>query len=325
MYLNSIFELTLVLDSEKFRKELSRAYDKMVSSGEDEYVDRSLAPKGITVTFRDSQYKKKVKLTINTAWVLDSDKPDPDKLSRKLEKRVDEYFGSKYGLNDFSLSGMILAANIDVGNHEMVSAYKKVLQRIGRVKGFSRPSDSWPDDDVSLYLEGNSNGISFLAYDLEGLLRGRLKESDTERKQIKDIAKKAEGLLRAEVRLTKPKAIQAYTNEASISKQIADLLNKSEYIFLDTFQRVVPIGDFHKKEKAVEIVRQKVKDMSLRRRMLRLLDLMPEKKSLLLAQKALNCRRIDDVMDMFGAIGLSPITISKRSDVKYLKSLYDFL
>ena len=59
--------------------------------------------------------------------------------------------------------------------------------------------------------------------------------------------------------------------------------------------------------------------------MLRLITLIPEKKSLLLAQKALNYRRIDDIMKAFEKINLSPITISKRQDVKYLENLYFYL
>ena len=59
--------------------------------------------------------------------------------------------------------------------------------------------------------------------------------------------------------------------------------------------------------------------------MLRLVELIPEKKSLLLAQKALNYRRIDDVMDMFAAIDLSPAIISKRQDIKKLDNLYKYM
>ena len=46
--------------------------------------------------------------------------------------------------------------------------------------------------------------------------------------------------------------------------------------------------------------------------MLKLIDLIPEKKSLLLAQKALNSRKVYDVMEGFAKIGVSPVTISKR-------------
>ena len=85
---------------------------------------------------------------------------------------------------------------------------------------------------------------------------------------------------------------------------------------------VVPFGDFYKKDRAVEIIRENVAYLKTRRRMLRLVALIPEKKSLLLAQKALNYRRIDEVMEAFSDIEVSPVTISKRHNIKKLDNLY---
>ena len=64
---------------------------------------------------------------------------------------------------------------------------------------------------------------------------------------------------------------------------------------------------------------KEVTDTVLRRKMLRLLTLIPEKKSLYLAQMAMSCRNIEKVMDMFAKINVSPVTISKRHEIKYLK------
>ena len=119
--------------------------------------------------------------------------------------------------------------------------------------------------------------------------------------------------------------MRAYTYENNTSKQLAVLLENSQNIFLATFARVVPFGCFYKKYTAIEIIQRNVKNMAIRRRMLQLVTLIPEKKSLLLAQKALNYRRIDDVMETFAKINVSPITISNRHDVKHLKSLYFYL
>ncbi len=62
----------------------------------------------------------------------------------------------------------------------------------------------------------------------------------------------------------------------------------------------------------------------MRRRMLRLLTLIPEKKSLHLAQKAMNCRDTEKVMMAFTKINLSPVTISKRHEVKHLENVYSY-
>ena len=89
--------------------------------------------------------------------------------------------------------------------------------------------------------------------------------------------------------------------------------------------KIIPNGDFYKKNKAVEIVEANVAKGSMRRKMLRLIELIPKKKSLHLAQKALNGRDVESVMTEFYKLRLSPVTISKRQEIKYLKNLYDYL
>jgi hypothetical protein len=202
-------------------------------------------------------------------------------------------------------------------------AYIKVLRRIGKVKGFSK--DNVTGGNIGFCLRGNSNGIDFAVCDLEGLLRERVKEAGAGRKQLKIMAKESEGILQIEVRLKKVKAIRAHTDETAASKQIADLSENIEGIFLKTFARIIPFGDFCKKGKAAEIISEKVSDARLRRRRLRLLDLIPEKRSLLSAQKALNCRSIGDVTDAFTYAGVSPVTIGKRMKSEHLENLYSYL
>lgn len=327
MYFNQIFELSMVLDNEKFQRVLSRAYSKAnyLDKDEKEYIDSSLEAKGIIVTYRGSQYKKKIKLIVNPRLMSDCDKPDLDKIVRKLEKRIDEYFDHKYQIEDFMLSRMILYADIDVHNRESVSAYLKVFQRIGKVKGFSPLDYDCFDDIDNFCLEGNSNGIEFLLYNMEDYAARRYKDAGTERKKLKRMIKETEGILRAEVSLTKPKAIRDYTDAVEVKEQIEELSEKCQDVFLDSFTRIIPYGDSYKKNKAVEIIRSEIEDSVLRRKMLRLVALIPEKKSLYLAQKAMNCRNIEKLMDEFAKINVSPVTISKRQEVKCLKNIYKYL
>ncbi len=327
MRINQIFELSMVLDNDKFQKVLNRAYSKAayLDNNGKEYIDRSLESKGIVVTYQDSQYKKKVKLIVNSKLLLDCDNPDPDKIARKLEKRIGEYFDHKYQIEDFTLSGMILSKDIDVHNQENVLAYLKVLQRIGKVKGFSPSSYDCFDDIDSFCLDGNSNGIDFLLYDLESYVEKRYREVKIDRKKLKWMLKESEGILRAEVRLTKPKAIRAYTDAVEVDRQIVKLSEKCQDIFLDIFTRIIPYGDFYKKNKAVELIRREVEDSTLRRKMLRLVALIPEKKSLYLALKAMKCRDIERVMKAFARVNVAPVTISKRQEEKYLKNIYEDL
>lgn len=220
---------------------------------------------------------------------------------------------------------MVLMTDINVGSQEKVSAYIKVLQRIGRVKGFSPANYEGIDESISFCLEGNRNGMEFLLYDLAGVIVKRRRNTVTSPKDLKSILEKSEGILRVEVRLTKSKAIRVYTDETKITEQVIELSKRAGDVFLDTLTHIVPFGDFYKKEKAVEIIRSRVTNTILRRRILHLLMLIPEKKSLLLAQKALNYRNIDKVMAAFEEISVSPVTITKRHDVKHLKCFYTYL
>ena len=106
MFLQSTYHLTLILDSEKFTKIFDRSYSTLECYDEDVFADDTFASKGFTVLYHDSQYKKKIKLIVNPCRLLDTDKPDPDKLIRKLEKRISGYFNNKYQLDDFELTGM---------------------------------------------------------------------------------------------------------------------------------------------------------------------------------------------------------------------------
>ena len=327
MNLNQILELSMVLDNKRFHQVFKHIYNKKgyMKKKEDEYIDKSLEEKGITVVYSDSQYKKKIKLFVNIGRLLNGCEFDPDKVARKLNKRIGEYFDFKYKLDDFILSGMRLVVDINVGSRENVQAYLKVFRRIGRVKGFSPVSYECFEDVDCFCLDGNSSGVEFMSYDLVGSYRKQLKEGDTGRKRFKGLIKESEGILRTEVRLAKTKAVRVYAGEKDIFRQIINLSEKRKDIFLEIFVRIIPFGDFYKKGKAEEIIWREIKDARLRRRMLRLVELIPEKKSLYLAQKAMECRNMEKVMEAFAKINLSSVTISKRQEVKHLKNIYEYL
>lgn len=324
MYTKQLFELSMVLDNERFQKALNRAYKKAgyLDGGNEEYIDQSVASKGITVMFHDSQYKKKIKLLVDWGRIAGGNEKDSDRPIQKFHKRIGEYFDFRYGMEDFILSGTALMVDIDVHSRENVSAYLKVLRRIGRVKGFSQSDYDCFKNVDSFCLDGNSNHIKFWLYDLEGLLTDQLENDGTDQKYLKSFCKDAKGIIMAEVRLTKPMAVREYTDAYDVSGQITELAEKSRDIFLDVFTQIIPYGDYYKKDKAEELVRRNVDDSVLRRRMLRLLALIPEKKSLYLAQKAMNCRNVEKIMEEFSRINLSPVVISKRHNVKHLTNLY---
>ena len=258
MVLNQTFELSLILDTDPFQRIFTTkaSYLKEVEL-DGEYIDPSLAEKGITVVCRASKYKKKVRVLANAGMVVD-DPSNTDKLIRKLDKRIATYFNHEYTLDDFTLSGVTLTLDINVGSHTNVSDYLKVLQRIGKVKGFSPVDYDCFDSKASFCLSGNSNDIDFLLYDLEAATVGQLRNADAGRKQLQSASMQTKGILRAEVKLTKPKAVREYADAVSVPDQIAEMMGNSTDAFMDTFARVVPFGDFHKMDAAVAIIRSEV-------------------------------------------------------------------
>lgn len=327
MHINQTFELSMTLDSTGFHKIFDKVNDRSdcIEKNGDEYIDHTLDSKGLTVIYRNSQYSKKVKVLVNSGASSKWSISDPDKFIRKLDKRIREYFGFKYKLDDFNLSGMTVVADINVGDSRMVSSYLKVLRRIGKVKGFSPVSYDCFDKNTSFCLEGNSNSTDFMVYDLKSTFVNQLKQTSLKRKELKLLVEGSVGVLRSEVRLMKPKAIRTYARASDVSGQIKELMKKCEDVFMDTFTWIIPFGEFYKKDKAIEIVCREVQDSVMRRKMLRLLTLIPEKKSLYLAQKAMNCRNIEKVMDAFAKINVSPVTISKRHEIKHLECIYKYL
>ena len=215
-------------------------------------------------------------------------------------------------MGDFKLTRIDFTVNINVGDRKSVPAYIKVLHNIGKVKGFGAKYDKNDveiDTDLSFDLKGNSNDIEFTAYDKEAVSK----------------QEEAKGILRVEVRLKKQKAIGKYTDETVASKQIKNLAANSRDIFLDTFTHIVPCGNYYKKKEAVKLIEDNISKQKHREKMLRLIELVPKKKSLYLAQKEMNDRNIDKIMEIFAEINVSPVTISKRQKISSLKNLYSYL
>ena len=205
MVINQLMELSMIVDTAPFHR-IFNAKTSYLKELDDEYLDTSLAAKGITVIYRDSRYKKRVRILVNAGMVVDHPS-NTDKLLRKLGKRISEYFDHKYKLDDFTLSGVTLTLDIAIGSRERVFDYLKVLQRVGKVKGFSPVSYNCFDSKASFCLSGNSNAIDFLLYDLEQSLTDQLQDSGMGHKKIKSVSSHTQGILRAEVKLTKPKAV----------------------------------------------------------------------------------------------------------------------
>jgi len=340
------FELTLETNAKNFSYLLSRAY-KMAKKDHhrvghstrytpyDVRVDDALASEGIMIEYHAHDFRKSIKLRVNPSGVLGGSdlklwKPsnrNVEELIERLNEHIDDYFGSSYTLDDLILSRVEFTANLDVGK-ENVPTYIRLMHKIGRVKGFTPKYNvlDYATGDIkkerSFDMEGKTSGIEFTVYD---------KEADLKDKGKKEKSKKAEGILRAEVRLKKRKAVQAvmrkFSNPDTLTteEQIALVSKNCKQIFGATFAAIVPYGDFYKLKDAEQLVSGSNLKAKRKDKMLRLLRLIPEKKSLHLAFKELNVRDKDAVLVWFAELNVSPITISKREDISRLKNIYDYL
>jgi hypothetical protein len=118
--------------------------------------------------------------------------------------------------------------------------------------------------------------------------------------------------------------IRTLTGAFDTYEQIKAIAEKGARIFMETFVHIIPPGDFYKKPKAEKLIREQVTDWKMMSKMLRMLTLIPEKKSLRLAEKAFDYRKVNGIMAAFAEINVSPVTIGKRHNIKKLDSLYSF-
>lgn len=64
MVINQTFELSMILDTDRFQRVLTSKAGNLKELDE-EYLDTSLAAKGISIIYRDSRYKKRVRALVN--------------------------------------------------------------------------------------------------------------------------------------------------------------------------------------------------------------------------------------------------------------------
>lgn len=116
MYINEIFELTRAVNGDEFDRLFARVKDNLEEEEGEEYADRSLSHKGLTVVYRKSQYKKKVRLVINTAVMIGERLFDPWDALQKLNRRVRKYFGGQLSLEAFTATGVTMTADLPIGD-----------------------------------------------------------------------------------------------------------------------------------------------------------------------------------------------------------------
>jgi hypothetical protein len=275
----------------------------------------------VTLWECDNGYRLTKKLVVNPTRLLGGDdcvklwKPTGKNITKmlcKLERQIKDHYNPDYTIKNFELSRCDFTVNIDVGSQKAVAAYIQVLHKIGKATGFT-PSFDEEDYAGRIYKERSfdlthAGGIEFSAYN-------KLKQSKQNR---------AKNILRIEVRLKKRKVIRKHTKKAETAERIKDLAKQSEAIFMDTFRKIVPRGDYYTMAQAEKRIADGVPYRKQREKMMCLLEL-TRKKSLHIALKETSEKNHERVIAKFAEIDVSPITLKKKYGVKFLMSLYKFL
>lgn len=180
-------------------------------------VDESLGSNGITIEYHNYEYQKLIKIIANPSKVLGgNDLKLWEPSIRNIEEFIDllnehleDYFDSEYELNDFLLTRIDFTSNLKVGK-QLVPEYINAMHKLGKVKKFKPKFDkafysTHPNfKETSFDLVGKTNHVEFTIYD---------KESDFTNHEKHDLAKKAKGILRTEVRLAKRPSIEETLSE----------------------------------------------------------------------------------------------------------------
>lgn len=340
------FELAKEVDSKCFNNLLPSAYKKAKKNKNrvgystkhttgDVRIDDRFSSDGITIEYHSYEFRKMIKLCINPSKVLGGNdlklwEPslyNTELLIDEISECIEDYFDCLFDINDFDLTRVDFTSNVNVGKKN-VKAYIAFLHKIGKVKNFvpkynrADYKNGRIDKEDSFDLKGKTNFIEFTAYD---------KEADLKKKEKYDKAEKAKGILRLEVRLTKRKAIKnaledlTRCSDFTTEEELEIIVGNCYKIFTKWMAAIVPFGDSYKLKKAIELVEESNVKLKRKEKMISLIQLIPKKKSLYLAIKELNIRDTNEILCWFAKIGVSPITISKREKINYLKNLYDMI
>ena len=337
-------EFTLETNYKNFNFLLSCAYKKAKGhhrlgpstkyKSQNVKVDESLGSKGITIEYHNYEYKKMIKIIANPSKVLGGNDikiwaPNIYNIESFLDllnDHITEYFDYDYDINTFKLTRIDFTANLETGKKK-VPEYISLMHKLGKVKGFSPKytksdyASSRSNKETSFDLKGKTNNIEFTIYD---------KEADLIKQNKSKLAEKAKGILRIEIRLTKRPAIKNalanYTRDNNLTpeEEFTLLALNSQQIFFEWFVKVIPYGNFYSLKKAETLILNSELKKSKKEKMLRLINLIPTKKSLYLAIKELNTRNFDELLLCFATLNVSPITISKHKKITFLPNLYDY-
>lgn len=143
----------------------------------------------------------------------------------------------------------------------------------------------------------------------------------------------AAGILRIELRLTRPKSVLEHTPGCSDNKQrIEHCIRFSRQEILSIVRQLVPDGNYYTMKKAQKIITKSVTNKKLRERMITMLWLARKYSSIRLAKKEMfkaypkmKHEYFNMMMEEFSNIEVNVITLRKNFNAQYISSIFLYL
>lgn len=329
-------ELRMYLDPQNYEMLYSKLYN--LSRGNNRVEKDDFATyfycfrgQGIELRMREEKYRQylAVKLSLNC---LQNGKESVELIKHEdipnaldtANSKLTSLLGEGYSLERFELWRVDFCVNLNVESQENVTAYIDQMYKTQFKKAYKTRGLKKPKINKELGFTAIKDADSEIAvYDKYQVL---LSHNDSQAEQAKNI-------LRVEFRLLNRRTVDKYIKESGVRNKIMRAAVESENIIVGFMERFCMNADYYKFKKAKKIVSSFVEsDKKLEGRMLRMLELTARlhgvhlaKKALMNEDKKLSHRYFTKMMEGFSEIGVNVVTLGKKSEVKYLPSLFRYL
>lgn len=331
------FELRLEVKPCEIRKIRDWLYSKSIPIKK--YDDGTLnvlsyANRGVRIKFIPNNYKPHFAFIINLREVLENgnlvdliDPVDVEEAINQVNGMIVNFFGVCHNIDTLKLCRIDCCVNISVGSQEAVDTYLKLLNyKLGNAKGYKVKNINSPNRYCKneFRAENGKSGIVLSIYNKMAQLLSINRKAEAER---------AEGILRLEVQLKRHSTItQLLSQELSNSEIIKRAVLHSREIISMVLFKVIPRGNYHKLDDAIELVNCNIARKKMRQRMIRLLEFSSKLHSISLAKdklfsedKKLSEGYYRDMLAEFSDLNLNIVTLGRRCKFSYLKGLGEFI
>lgn len=287
--------------------------------------------RGIRVTLKKTKISGCYEFVLSLNDLLGTDDKsrliEPVKLQEALDiadRMLVGEFGEGYSIDELELYRVDQCINVKVDNDDNVREYISLMYRSEMKKSYCILADDSPDFDISrsCTVRNKTEGLEVSFYD---------KKEELE--QRNEVSEQAEGILRVELRILKRKPLELQTPECMTNRdRVAHCMNASRNSILNMAHKLMLNADYYPYKKACARVKKLIASKKLRKRMLDMLRLTKEERSVRKAKERLlklhpkiRHEYFNNMIAQFEHIGVNVVTLDDDSEMKLLPSLFKYM